>query len=143
MSFLSDVITFIRHYVDDTDECNYSYTDDRLEALVYVSASYVNFDMNTEYTISVSGRSISPTPDSLFANLVALKSACLLVRSEQTSYSKMDFRVSDGPSTVDLKGAADKLKQVGDSICEQYARALNRYLMGVGGYGILTPNSGV
>lgn len=108
-----------------------------------MSASYVNFDMNTEYTISVSGRSISPTPDSLFANLVALKSACLLVRSEQTSYSKMDFRVSDGPSTVDLKGAADKLKQVGDSICEQYARALNRYLMGVGGYGILTPNSGV
>jgi len=143
LSFTSDVITFIRHYVDDTDECDQEYTDDRLEALVYVSASYVNFDINGSYVISVSDKTISPVPDSIFINLTALKAACLLVRSTHTSYARMDFRVSDGPSTVDLKGAADKLKEAADSICDQYARNLTKYLMGDGGYGILTPNSGV
>lgn len=143
MSFTSDVITFIRHYVDDTDECNQEYTDDRLEALVYVAASYVNFDINGSYTISTSLKTITPSPDNIFTNLTALKASCLLVRSMQTSYARMDFRVTDGPSTVDLKGSADKLRTSADSLCDQYARTLNKYLMGDGGYGILTPNSGV
>jgi len=144
MSLETSSLTILRHLIDDMGSAP-EYSDDRLIELLYVSATYVNIDIGSPYSINICGQSVSPAPSSDFCNLVALKSACLLTRSTQSSYAKCDFKVMDGPSTVDLKGAADKLKVSADGFCNQYERAKLSYLMGNSDYGggwvISTPNS--
>lgn len=140
---ISTALVYLRHLVDDTDQDNYEYSDERLSSLLFVAASYVNRDINSSYTINLCGQTISPDPDSNFINLVSLKAACMLVRSQQASYARNDFRVSDGPTTVDLKNSADQLKSAADSICNQYEKAKLDMIMGrtVNGYIASTPNS--
>lgn len=140
---LEDSLIFLRHLIDDTESTDY--TDERLMELLYVSAVYVNLELGSGYTINTCLQTITPDTDSTFNTMVALKAACLLVRSTQSSYAKCDFSVTDGPSTVNLKGTADKLKVSADDFCNQYERAKLSYLMGNsdygGGYAITTPSS--
>jgi hypothetical protein len=140
---IEDSLVFLRHLIDDTASTDY--TDDRLFELLYVSAVYVNLELGTGYSINICSQTITPDTDSTFNTLTALKAACLLIRSTQSSYAKCDFSVTDGPSTVSLKGTADKLKDSADSFCSQYERAKLSYLMGNsdygGGYAITTPSS--
>lgn len=143
MDLLSDTLIYLRHQIDDTDEDNYEFSDERLSKLIFVAASYVNMDTNSGYTISLCGQTISPDPDAEFINLVALRAACMFLRSTHTSWARNDFKVSDGPTTVDLKGAADKIKAAADSACLQYDRAILNKSMGrtITGCIISTPNS--
>lgn len=142
---LENSLIILRHLVDDLDETSLDYTDERLIELLYIAATYTNLEIGTAYAINVCSQTISPDPDTVFNTLVALKAACLLSRSTQNSYAKYDFKVTDGPSSVDLKGSADKLKISADSFCNQYERAKLAYLMGNtdfgGGYAITTPSS--
>lgn len=144
MSVETSSLTILRHLIDDVGT-TLEYTDERLIELLYVASVYVNLELGTAYSINICAQTISPDPDSSFYTLVALKSACLLIRGVQSSYSKSDFKVTDGPSTVDLKGTADKLKTSADGFCNQYERAKMSFLMGNsdygGGYAISTPNS--
>jgi len=143
MDLISDTLIYLRHIVDDTDEDNYEYSDKRLTTLIFVAASYVSSDIAAGYDISLCGQTISPDPDSNFINLVALRAACMLTRSVHTSWARNDFKVSDGPTTVDVKGMADKSKAAADSICQQYEKAKTDHLMGrtLTGYIVSTPNS--
>jgi hypothetical protein len=140
---IEDSLVMLRNLIDDT--ASLSYTDERLLELLYISAVYVNMDIGATYTISVSGQTIDPDTDSSFDILVSYKAACLLTRSTQNSYAKSDFTVTDGPSTVNLKGAAASIKLSADSYCSQYERSKMLYLMGNssfgGGLAISTPNS--
>lgn len=142
---IEDSLTTLRHLIDDTNSVSYSYTDERLLELLYISAVYVNMDIGGDYVINVSGQSITPDSDTNFDILVSLKAACLLTRSSQNSYAKNDFTVTDGPSTVNLKGAAASIKVSADGFCSQYDRTKMLYLMGNsdfgGGLAISTPNS--
>lgn len=144
MSVETSSLTILRHIIDDVGT-TLEYTDERLIELLYVASVYVNLELGTAYSINICAQTISPEPDSPFYTLVALKAACLLIRGVQSSYSKSDFKVTDGPSTVDLKGTADKLKTSADGFCNQYERAKMSFLMGNseygGGYAISTPNS--
>jgi hypothetical protein len=144
MSFESDVLLMVRHLIDDI-ECDpaYTYSDDRLLSLIFVSASLVNMDLGGSYTINLSGQSISPTPDADFNNLVALKAACRLLSAIAISYARNDFKVQDGPSIVDIKGISDKLKDSSRLFCEDYTRQLQRVSLGGSTYGIVysTPDS--
>lgn len=131
----------VRHLTDDL-ECTYTYSDDRLIALIFVASSYVNMDLSGSYTIDISNQTISPTPDSSFTNLVSLKAACLLLRAVATSYARNDFKFQDGPASVDLKGISDKLKDSANAYCEQYSRSIQRILIsGTSGYAVSTPNN--
>lgn len=141
MSLESEVLPILRNIIDDTDESSYEYSDERLISLIYIAASYVNNELNQEYEISVCSQTFSPEPTSSFINIVAYKAACILTRSVQKSYSKYDFRVTDGPATVDLKGASDKLRLIGDTLCGQYEKYKMQFIMGEGGYSVSTPNS--
>ena len=140
---LEDSLIFLRHLIDDTASTDY--TDERLIELLYVSSVYVNLELGSGYSINICSQTITPDTDSTFNTMVALKAACLLVRSTQSTYAKCDFSVTDGPSTVSLKGTADKLKDSADGFCAQYERAKLAYLMGNsdygGGYAITTPSS--
>jgi len=137
-----DTLTFVRVLIDDV-ESPYEYSDDRLITLIMVASNYVNMDTSSSYTINLCGQTISPTPDANFINLTALKAACMLLRSNHTSWARNDFRVSDGPTTVDLKGIADKTKVAADSICNLYEKAKLDQIMGrsISGYIISTPSS--
>ena len=140
---IEESLVILRHLIDDTAATDY--TDDRLLNLLYISAVYVNIDIGGTYSINVCNQTVSPETDTAFDSLVALKAACLLVRSTQNSYAKNDFSVTDGPSTVSLKGAAASIKDSADSFCDQYERSKMLYLMGNtdfgGGLGISTPSS--
>ena len=144
MSVETSSLVILRHLIDDVGT-TLEYTDERLIELLYVASVYVNLELGTAYSINICAQTISPEPDSSFYTLVALKAACLLIRGVQSSYSKSDFKVTDGPSTVDLKGSADKIKASADGFCNQYERAKMSFLMGNsdygGGYAISTPNS--
>lgn len=141
MSFIDDGLNLLRALIDDMDSDDYEFSDDRLITLLLVAANYVNMDINETYTISFCAQTVTPDPDSTFINLCAYKAACLLIRSQHTSFARNDFRVTDGPTSVDLKNSADKLKVAADSICDQYDRLKFGQIMGEGGYGISTPNS--
>lgn len=142
---IEDALVILRHLIDDTNSDSYSYTDDRLIELLYISSMYVNMDIGNPYTINVCSQTITPDTDANFDTLTALKAACLLVRSTQNSYAKSDFTVTDGPSTVNLKGASVSLKVSADGFCSQYERTKMLYLMGDttygGGLAISTPSS--
>jgi len=143
MGLESNSLITLRHIIGDvsSNSSELEYTDNRLLELLYISAVQVNFDIGGSYSINICSQLIDPEPDTTFSHLVALKAACLLGRAEQSSYAKCDFRVSDGPSTVDLKGASDKIRVSTDSFCAQYEKAKLSYLMIDGGYAITTPSS--
>lgn len=143
MSLETSSLLTLRHLIGDisSDSSELEYTDNRLLELIYIAAVQVNFEIGGSYSINICSQLIDPEPDSTFSNLVALKAACLLTRSVQTSFAKCDFKVSDGPSSVDLKGASDKVKVSADSFCSQYEKAKLSFLMIDGGYGLTTPSS--
>lgn len=143
IDLISNAIVYLRYLIDDVDESDYEYSDNRLSGLIFVAASYVNRDINGSYEINICGQTITPNPDTNFINLVSLKAACLHVRSQQVSFARNDFRVSDGPTTVDLKNSSDQLKRSADDICHQYEKAKLDMIMGrtVNGHIISTPNS--
>jgi len=142
---IEESLIILRHLIDDTVSTSYAYSDDRLIELLYISAMYVNLDIGNPYTISICSQTITPETSTTFDTLTALKAACLLVRSTQNSYAKNDFTVTDGPSTVNLKGASATLKVSADGFCSQYERGKMLYLMGDitygGGLAISTPSS--
>ncbi|MDZ4785613.1 MAG: hypothetical protein SGJ02_06000 [bacterium] len=142
MPQLESSLVILRHLIDDT--ASVDYTDDRLTELLYISAMYVNLEIGTTYSINVCSQSIDPSPDDNFNMMVALKAACMLIRGTQKSYAQSDFTITDGPSSVSLKGIAGQLKISGDGFCGQYERAKIMFLM-TGNYGgglaITTPSS--
>lgn len=141
---LSECLPMVRHLVDDTDEADYEFSDSRLSSLIFVAAMYVNQDMRSGYSISLCSQTISPEPDAQFINLVSLRSACMLLKGVHTGWARNDFRVSDGPTTVDMKNITDKVKQAADSACQTYEKTKLDIQMGgttLTGVVISTPNS--
>jgi hypothetical protein len=144
MTLEDDSLILLRNLIDDVDEDNYEFSDTRLLSLLYVAASYVNIDVVGGYSISLCNQTITPEIDSNFVNLVALKAACMLLRSQQTSFARSgDFKVVDGPAQVDVKNLSGNMKISADSVCDQYQRLRLSVIMGaaVGGLCISTPNS--
>ncbi len=142
MDIDSTLLSLLRNIIDDTSE-PYEFSDERLLSLSYTSAAYVNMDVGGEYEISFCNFSITPEPPSSVLTLIALKAACILVRSQHTSFARNDFRVTDGPASVDIKGSADKLKMAADSVCSLYEKTKLNYLMNGsdGGFALTTPSS--
>lgn len=139
----SECIPIVRHLVDDVNPDSYEYSDERLSALVFIAASYVNTDFQSGYSISLCGQTINPEPSSQFISLTALKAACMLLRGIHTSWARSDFRVTDGPTTVDVKGIADKVKVAAASACQEYEKLKLDIQMGgtFNGQIISTPSS--
>ena len=90
MSWQNEMALIVRHLVNDLDSSDYTFTNDRLEEAILVSAQLASLEIDFEntYTIEVDGSSLSPDPtsssnkDASFINIVSLKTACLLLSSE-------------------------------------------------------------
>ena len=140
----------VRHLVNDLDSTNYTFTDDRLEESVLVSAQLASLeiDFDNTYTIDVDSVSLTPDPtssggkDDSFINLVCLKTARLLIGSELKTHSLNAISLRDGPSALDLRGIVAGLKILFDDITKRYEEAVTQYkLNGVVGQAILGPYS--
>lgn len=147
MSWKNDVTKIVRALINDLDEVTYS--DSRIEEVAIVSAYqvYTSISFDTTYTISLSTETISPDPtagsDYDFIALVALKAACNILRWEAKTQAASAISMTDGPSSISLKGVYDALKAEADHLCEKYEEAKTQFTMSgsVGGLAILGPYS--
>lgn len=150
MSWQNEMTLIVRHLVNDLDSTSYTFTDDRLEESVLVSAQLASLeiDFDNTYTIDVDSVSLTPDPtssggkDDSFINLVCLKTARLLIGSELKTHSLNAISLRDGPSALDLRGIVSGLKILFDDITKRYEEAVTQYkLNGVVGQAILGPYS--
>jgi len=150
MGWQNEMTLIVRHLVNDLDSTSYTFTDDRLEESVLVSAQLASLeiDFDNTYTIDVDSVSLTPDPtssggkDDSFINLVCLKTARLLIGSELKTHSLNAISLRDGPSALDLRGIVSGLKILFDDITKRYEEAVTQYkLNGVVGQAILGPYS--
>jgi hypothetical protein len=132
-TFIDEVLPICRILIGD-DATPFTYSDNRLEDILYGTAKLLLLDVgfDTVYTISIANHTISPDPidDPFFIPLLALKSAVIIANSEFKSASLNSGTVIDGPSTINLGGSADSLKKRLDSLQKDYNKAKLQYSVG-------------
>ena len=70
MSWQNEMVLIVRHLINDLDDSNQSFSDERLEGTVLVSAQLllneIDFDdpPNNTYVVDVDGLSLTPDPTS-------------------------------------------------------------------------------
>lgn len=134
MSWQGELVTIVRHLIDDVDPDNYRYSNERLEKTVLVAAQIVSTEIVFEqtYNIDVESCLLNPDPtdpstsrtlankDDGFINLVSSKAACIILGSEWRTYSTQAVSVSDGPSSINMTAIASNLKSMYEMACERY-----------------------
>jgi hypothetical protein len=152
MSWQNTIPLMVRYLIDDLNEANYKYTDERVETTIAVAAQIVILDISlpTIYTIDIPNSSISPDPttldpkDNAFINLLALKTACIILGSEVKTEAANAISIKDGPSAIDLRGVAGTMTFLYKDICSKYDGLLKDYkedLVSAAGQAILGPYS--
>ena len=125
------VVAILRSLIGDMDPSQYTYTDDRLIQSFVVCANLVLFDLdfNEDYKINVQDQKILPDPtnDGNFITLGCLKTACVLLTSENKSAAISGCKISmkDGPSTItmDKSELVKSLQDIRQNVCQKYEEA--------------------
>jgi len=157
MSWQGEITTIVRHLINDVDPDNYTYSDDRIETTISVSAQLVSTEVDFEntYVIDVEQCTLTPDPtdpttalasankDDGFINLTALKAACIILGSEMKTYALTSVRITDGPSSIDTSSVAQQLKFMYEFACKRYEEYKFNYAAGSNAVGkaILSPYS--
>jgi hypothetical protein len=138
------MLAMLRVLIDDLDAI--TYTDLKLQKILATAANLVQQDaaFSVSYTVSPTTPSISPDPntDMQFQNLVTLKAACILMRAEAKIAAAKGFYIADQGTTIDSRSAAESLKNMANSYCDDYNGLLQDYVLtGYGNMGtsIVTP----
>jgi hypothetical protein len=149
MSWQREMVRILRHLINDLDDDNPTYTDDRLEEVILVSAQLFaeEIDWENTYTIEIDEHHLSPDPtntsnkDDGFINLVCLKAAVVILRGEAKTLARQSYRIVDGPSTIDVRGTYEATKALLKDYEDTLGQAINQFKMGnsVAGQAILTP----
>lgn len=134
----------LRFLINDLDANNYTYTDDQLKSFLVVSTRQVtaglgpgwNSYIGGPYTINASGMTISPDPTDPtipvgLANLILLKAACIIGRSEQKSSAAAGgWKIVDDKSVIDGTATVKGAKESADSFCQSYEDMLYQFEAG-------------
>ena len=127
----------VRQLINDLDSTQYN--DDRIDTAVIVAAQLVSLelDFKSEYSIDVEDKTIDPDPltDSVFINLVVVKSAVIIIGGEIKSQSANAISIRDGVSSIDMR-------QVTSVLLELYKDLSNKYDVLAQNYGF-SGSSGV
>lgn len=144
MTWQTEITPMVRYLIGDVSDTP-TYSDARLQNTILIAAQLMSKEVNfdTIYTIDISNSGISPDPtttrDDNFITLSALKSACIIAKSELRTYGLTGMKVTDGPSSIDTTGIGSNLKNSANSACEAYSQALKQYMLGNGvGFKIIT-----
>jgi len=86
MAWQETMVTMVRVLINDLDSSNYTYSNERLEQTILVSAQYVASaaDFQNAYVVDLGQFTLIPDPtddpaDNDYINLVCLKAACLIL----------------------------------------------------------------
>ena len=140
----------VRYLISDVDDSNYKYSDARLEKTTLVGAQLVSLelDFKNTYSVDIENDSLSPDPtesatkDSSFINLVAMKTACIIIGSEMKLEAANAISIKDGPSAIDLRGVSSTLSILYKDLCDKYVKLADDYkFTGETGQAILGPYS--
>lgn len=135
MSFDTELVTMTRHYIDDLDEDNQKYGNERLKELLVFSAMKVKMEasLSRTYTLNLETVDICPDPtespyrDEPFMILITFRAAAFITASEMKTASGQALSIRDGSSAVDLRGIAAQKKAVADFYEKAYEDALFKY----------------
>lgn len=150
MSWQTTIPVMVRYLINDVDSSNYKYSDSRIEKTTVIGAQFVSLELDfpNVYTVDIATDSISPDPtdsgtrDNSFINLVALKTACIIVGSEMKTEAANAISIKDGPSAIDLRGVSSTLSVLYKDLCDKYTTMTDDYkFTGDTGQAILGPYS--
>lgn len=151
MTWRTDMTTMLRYLINDVDESDYKYSDDRLATTILVAARlmFLNVDFAQTYSIDVNAITLTPdptdsaTPDEPFIVLTSLRAACIILGSEIKAESGNAISIKDGPSAIDLRGVTATLTTLYKDLSSKYDKLLLEYRAGnsLGGTAILGPYS--
>lgn len=150
MSWQSTLPVMVRYLINDVDNTNYKYSDSRIEKTIVVGAQFVSLELEfrNTYSIDIANNIITPDPtdagtlDSSFINLVAIKTACIIVGSEMKTEAANAISIKDGPSAIDLRGVSSTLSVLYKDLCSKYDETADLYrFTGETGQAILGPYS--
>jgi hypothetical protein len=137
MAWEIEMVQIVRNLIGDVSETSPTYSIPRLQTMILTAGQLLNgsVDFYKSYTIDVDEGILTPDPttatkDNGFINLVCLKTACIILRSEWRTASNSALSVKDGPSTIDGKGIATAKEALANEMCEAFEDALKQYLMG-------------
>ncbi len=150
MSWQTIIPVMVRYLISDVDSSNYKYSDSRVEKTIMVGAQFVSLELDfpNVYSIDIENNTISPDPtdsdtkDNSFINLVAMKTACIIVGSEMKTEAANAISIKDGPSAIDLRGVSSTLSVLYKDLCDKYMAMADDYkFTGETGQAILGPYS--
>lgn len=141
MSWQPEMTRILRHIIDDIDGDLYS--DARLEELLLVSSQLMltQVEFENTYTIDVERATLTPDPTELttkdndFINLVVVKAAVVILRSELKTHAAQAYRIVDGPSTIDVSQVFKSKSELYDKMKEDLDLAILQYQIGNGSGG--------
>lgn len=148
MAWQNEMVRIVRNLINDHDTSDPTYSNERLEEVILVSAQLVQneIDFDTVYSIDVDAYTLSPDPtentrDNNFVNLICLRSALLILGSEYKTNSSNSVRVTDGPSSIDMTDVTRNSKLLYEQALSDYTKAKVEYKAGNGmaGHAILGP----
>ena len=150
MSWQITIPTMVRYLISDVDDSNYKYSDSRLEKTTLIGAQLVSLELDFPniYEVDIENDILTPDPtetttkDSSFINLVALKTACIIIGSEMKAEAGNAISIKDGPSAIDLRGVSSTLGILYKDLCSKYTKMADDYkFTGETGQAILGPYS--
>jgi len=138
MAWQTELTTMLRYMIGDNTSGTYKYTDGELQTLLTVGARFVDQDIDSpnSYTISVETTGISPDPtsipDDVFSNLTVLKAACI---TDEWSTRKHAIREGItavcGPTKLGIDTGAEGLTLlITHGPCATYDRMKTEYAYG-------------
>jgi hypothetical protein len=131
----------VRHLINDLDDYP-TYSDDRINQLIVVAASYVVKDVNLTndktYNINIVDPEISPDPcdpetrDTDFISFVALKTACLLdMATFRIKAINEGIKTSLGSANISINGNISGYKSILEiGPCSMYDQLVKEYNFG-------------
>jgi len=134
MAWQNDLTIILRALINDLDSS--TYTDERLEQILVVSAHLMRTELDFihVYNIDVEAVTISPDPvdsqDYAFTNLTTLKAACLILAAEVKLAAAQSFRVQDAGAVIDVQGVYKAKKELLDLLIRDLAKARTDYVSG-------------
>jgi hypothetical protein len=146
MHWQTHTLKMVRYLINDVDEANYKYSDERVNSTVAVASQLVvlELDFKFSYIVDLDEETITPDPlyDTPFINLVVLKAACIIIGGEVKTEAANAISIKDGPSAIDLRGVSSTLLALYKDLSTKYDSLAQNYgFSGSSGQAILGPYS--
>lgn len=152
MAWQAETIEILRAFIDDLDDENPTYSDEKLERILLVAAFQINttVEFTNDYTVNIQTSELDPDPtapettDDAFVNLMCLKAACIMDRGRAITASEQAVSIKEFSTNINLGAVAaarQKLLEKG-GWCPVFEEELTKHQLsanGIVGAAVLGP----